>query len=168
MALRSPTQIHSFWGVFATAGLPATANVEVGDTAFDTSRVALVVCTAVGPVVWSVVGSGATSLSQQAISLDGTATGGAVAYIGSVYLPASTTLTVAATAYIGGSLVGDTTALSLAPVGGGPAVAAWTRTGTLGAQPLAAPAAVVAGWYDLTLQGTAGSGVAFARGLYLA
>jgi hypothetical protein len=34
---------------------------------------------------------------------------------------------------------------------------------------LAAPVAgIPAGWYDLTLQGTAGSGVAFARGLYLA
>ena len=57
MATRSPTQTHAYWGVFPTINLPASANVEVGDTAFDTTLGALVVCTAVGPVVWSAVGS---------------------------------------------------------------------------------------------------------------
>lgn len=56
MATRSPTQFHSFWGPYATAGLPAGSDVQVGDTAFDTTLGALVVCTAIGPVVWSAVG----------------------------------------------------------------------------------------------------------------
>jgi hypothetical protein len=102
------------------------------------------------------------------LSIDSTATGGAVAYIGSVYLAANATLTSAATAYIGGALVGDTTVLTLTPIAGGPAAVTWTRVGTLGLEPLAAPpVTVAAGWYDITLQGTAGSGTAFARGLYL-
>lgn len=58
MALRSPTQTHAYWGVFPTASLPTSANVEVGDTAFDTTLGALVVCTAVGPVAWTAVGGG--------------------------------------------------------------------------------------------------------------
>ena len=166
MATRSPTPFHSYHGAYATVSLPTTANVEVGDTAFDTTLGLLVVCTAVGPVVWTPVGGGGGAL--QSLSLDGTATGGAVAYIGSVYLPTGAALTVSATAYIGGSLVGDTTVLTLTPIAGGPATVTWTHAGTLGTEPLAAPAAVPAGWYDITLQGTAGSGTAFARGLYLA
>ena len=58
MATRSPTQTHAYWGVFPTASLPTSANVEVGDTAFDTTLGALVVCTAVGPVAWTAVGGG--------------------------------------------------------------------------------------------------------------
>jgi hypothetical protein len=58
MATRSPTQTHAYWGVFPTASLPTSANVEVGDTAFDATLGTLVVCTAVGPVVWTAVGGG--------------------------------------------------------------------------------------------------------------
>ena len=171
MATRSPTPFHSFWGaVTLPAPLPAGADVQTGDTVYSTDTGLLYVASTNGPTpTWVPVGGGAPSLSEQVLTLNGTSTGGAVAYIGAVYLPAITTLAVTATAYIGGSLVGDTTVLSLVPIAGGPAVAAWTRTGTLGTQPLAASVAgIPAGWYDLTLQGTAGSGVAFARGLYLA
>lgn len=213
MALRSPTQVHSYWGPYATGGLPAGADVEVGDTAFDTTLGQLVVCTAVGPVVWTAVGGGggvsgvtasaplassggatpdisltagsaindvltwdgaqwvssAPPLTRQMLSLNGAATGGTVAYIGGVYLPTGITLTAASQAYIGGSAIGDSTTLSLVAIGGGPALATWTISGTLGVATVAGPPVVIpAGWYDLTLQGTAGSGAAFARGLYLA
>jgi hypothetical protein len=110
--------------------------------------------------------------APQSIVLDATATGGAATIIGTIYVPAARTLNVSpafSLAYIGGSLVGDTTTLTLNPAGGGAAVATWTRTGTLGSQTLTSGGTIAAaGWYDLTLQGTAGSGVAFARGLYLA
>lgn len=170
MATRSPTPSHSFWGaVTLPAPLPAGAGVEVGDTVYSTDTGLLYVASTNGPTpTWVPVGGGAPILSEQVLTLNGTSTGFAVAYIGAVYLPAITTLAVTATAYIGGDAP-DTTVLSLVPILGGPAVATWTRTGTLGTQPLAAPVAgIPAGWYDLTLQGTAGSGVAFARGLYLA
>jgi hypothetical protein len=108
----------------------------------------------------------------QSIVLDATATGGTATVIGTIYVPAARTLNVSpafSLAYIGGSLVGDTTVLTLNPAGGGSAVATWTRTGTLGSQTLTSGGTIAAaGWYDLTLQGTAGSGIAFARGLYLA
>ena len=57
MATRSPTQFHSFWGAYITALLPTSAEVEVGDTAFDSTLNQLVVCTSVGPVVWTPVGA---------------------------------------------------------------------------------------------------------------
>ena len=111
----------------------------------------------------------ANASAPQSIVLDATATGGTATIIGTIYVPASRTLTASSLAYIGGSLVGDTTVLTLNPAGGGAAVATWTRTGTLASQPLTSGGTIAAaGWYDLTLQGTAGSGVAFARGLYLA
>jgi hypothetical protein len=114
----------------------------------------------------------ANASAPQSIVLDATATGGAATIIGTIYVPAARTLNVSpafSLAYIGGSLVGDTTTLTLNPAGGGSAVATWTRTGTLGSQTLTSGGTIAAaGWYDLTLQGTAGSGVAFARGLYLA
>lgn len=111
----------------------------------------------------------ANASAPQSIVLDATATGGTATIIGTIYVPAARTLTVSSLAYIGGSLVGDTTTLTLNPAGGGAAVATWTRTGTLGSQALTSGGTIAAaGWYDLTLQGTAGSGVAFARGLYLA
>lgn len=56
MATRSPTPFHSYHGAFATVSLPTSASVEVGDTAFDTTLGVLVVCTAVGPVVWTPTG----------------------------------------------------------------------------------------------------------------
>lgn len=68
MATRSPTQFHSFWGAYITALLPTSAEVEVGDTAFDSTLNQLVVCTAVGPVVWTPVGDG-----QGVTSVGGTA-----------------------------------------------------------------------------------------------
>jgi hypothetical protein len=105
----------------------------------------------------------------QSIVLDATATGGTATVIGTIYVPAARTLTASSLAYIGGSLVGDTSVLTLNPAGGGAAVATWTRVGTLGSQAVTGtPTITPAGWYDLTLQGTAGSGTAFARGLYLA
>lgn len=111
----------------------------------------------------------ANASAPQSIVLDATATGGTATIIGTIYVPASRTLTASSLAYIGGSLVGDTTVLTLNPAGGGAAVATWQRTGTLASQPLTSGGTIAAaGWYDLTLQGTAGSGVAFARGLYLA
>lgn len=247
MATRSPTPFHSFWGGFPTASLPNGPELEVGDTAFDTTLGQLVVCTAVGPVVWSVVGGGggggvtsvgasapvtstggttptiglgtvgvanggtgltatpangqipigngsgytlntltagagititnaagavtvaANASAPQAIVLDGTATGGAATIIGTLYVPAARTLTAASVAYLGGSLVTDTATLTLVPAGGGSPVATWTHTGTLGNEALTSGGTIAAaGWYDLTLQETAGSGTAFARGLYLA
>lgn len=59
MALRSPTQTHSFWGEHPTSSLPSsTEEVQVGDTAFDSTIGQLVVCTASLPaVVWEPVGS---------------------------------------------------------------------------------------------------------------
>ena len=122
-------------------------------------------------------GSGSATVAvnangPQSIVLDATATGGTATIIGTIYVPAARTLNVSpafSLAYIGGSLVGDTTTLTLNPAGGGGAVATWTRTGTLGSQTLTGGGTIAAaGWYDLTLQGTAGSGTAFARGLYLA
>ena len=59
MALRSPTPFHSYWGSYPTVSLPTDANVQVGDTAFDSTLGQLVVCTAIGPVTWSSVGAGA-------------------------------------------------------------------------------------------------------------
>jgi hypothetical protein len=58
MALRSPTSFHSNWGSYSTVSLPTSADVQVGDTAFDTDLGQLVVCTAIGPVVWTAVGGG--------------------------------------------------------------------------------------------------------------
>lgn len=40
-----------YLGAYATGSLPTGANVQVGNTAFDTTLGQLVVCTAVGPVV---------------------------------------------------------------------------------------------------------------------
>lgn len=57
MALRSPTPFHSFWGAYITALLPTSAEVEVGDTAFDSTLNQLAICTAVGPVAWTPVGA---------------------------------------------------------------------------------------------------------------
>lgn len=74
MATRSPTQTHAYWGVFPTINLPASANVEVGDTAFDATLGTLVVCTAVGPVVWTAVGGGGgiTELTGDVVAGPGT------------------------------------------------------------------------------------------------
>jgi hypothetical protein len=105
----------------------------------------------------------------QSLVLDAAATGGAATTIGSVYFPAAVTLNATSTlAYFGGSLVTDTSVLTLVPAGGGAAQVTFTRTGTIGSQTYTAGGAILAaGWYDLILQGTVGSGVAFARGLYL-
>lgn len=53
MALRSPTSFHSYWGAYPTVSLPTSSDVQVGDTAYDSSIGLLVVCTSIGPVVWS-------------------------------------------------------------------------------------------------------------------
>jgi len=105
----------------------------------------------------------------QNVVLDATATGGAATTIGSVYFPSAVTLNAVSTlAFFGGSLVTDTSVLTIVPSGGGAAQVTFTRTGTIGSQTITAGGAILAaGWYDLILQGTAGSGVAFARGLYL-
>ena len=105
----------------------------------------------------------------QNVALNATATGGAATTIGSVYFPSAVTLNAASTlAFLGGSLGGDTSVLTIVPSGGGAAQVTFTRTGTIGSQTYTAGGAILAaGWYDLILQGTAGSGVAFARGLYL-
>jgi hypothetical protein len=163
MALRSPTQIHSFWGAFATAGLPASAAVEVGDTAFDTTLGTLVVCTAVGPVVWSAVGGGVAGFD---LSFQGENTGTSPLVIGSVYLPA-TTLTVASRVLLG--VVGAGTAtLRLVEQATSTVVATWTQTGALTDVPLAAPtAALPAGWYVFDLAGSAAGTVTRCYGAHL-
>ena len=112
-----------------------------------------------------------TTVVPSSIVLDATATGGAATVIGTLYFPQPRTLTSASVAFIGGSNAAtDTATLTLNPAGGGAAVATWTRSDTLGNQSLSSGGVILsAGWYDLTLQETAsGSGVAFARGLYLA
>ncbi len=82
MALRSPTVCHSYWGAYPTVSLPTSSDVEVGDTAYDTTVGQLVACAAAGPVVWSSVGgSGSPSIPAtqpntfadgQAVYFDGT------------------------------------------------------------------------------------------------
>ena len=74
MALRSPTAFHSYWGAFATGSLPSSSDVQVGDTAYDTTLGLPVVCSSIGPVVWSTAvgptgptgptGPGAYSIAQ--------------------------------------------------------------------------------------------------------
>lgn len=64
MATRSPTPFHSFWGAYPTVSLPTSAEVEVGDTAYNSTLGSLVVCTAVGPVVWSPVGGSVSAPIQ--------------------------------------------------------------------------------------------------------
>lgn len=59
MALRSPTSAHSYWGAFPYASLPSTnPNIQVGDTAYDTTNNKLVVITSLSPVTWDAVGAG--------------------------------------------------------------------------------------------------------------
>ncbi len=149
-----------------------TATAPLASSGGATPDISLTPGTAIGDVlVWNGTQwvSSALPLPRQMLPLNGTATGGAVAYISAVYLPADTTITAASQAYIGGNNVADSTTLSLIPITGGPALATWTTIGTLSvATVLGPPFILVAGWYDLTLQGTAGSGTAFARGLYLA
>jgi hypothetical protein len=61
VALRSPTNTHSFWGSYLFGALPTSANVQVGDTAYATDTATYYVCSAIGPVVWSAVGGGGGS-----------------------------------------------------------------------------------------------------------
>jgi hypothetical protein len=110
----------------------------------------------------------ANANAPQSIVLNDSATEGSPLVIGTIYIPSARTLSVGSTAFLGGSLVGDVSRLQLVPEGGGSAIAAWQKTGTLGSQALTSGGTIsAAGWYDLVLQGTSGSGVAFCKGLYL-
>ncbi len=117
--------------------------------------------------------SGSISISAngnapQSIVLNDTATGTTPKVMGSVYFASARTLSASSTAFMGGSLVGDVSCLQLAPESSGSAIATWQKTGTLGSQTLTSGGTVsAAGWYDLVLQCTSGSGVAFCKGLYL-
>jgi len=71
VALRSPTQTHSYWGPYASGSLPTSSNVQVGDTAYDTSLGSLVVCTALAPsVAWTAVGSTPPASPKMAIQFN--------------------------------------------------------------------------------------------------
>jgi hypothetical protein len=52
--IQGPPGTTSYLGAYATGQLPTSA--AVGDTAFDLTLGQLVVCTSIGPVVWSAVG----------------------------------------------------------------------------------------------------------------
>jgi hypothetical protein len=157
--------------VTATGGSLTVGGSSIGGTVTGAGGAAIALSLDSYPQGGATIGGGSTLTNTtkvaQNVALDATATLSTPATIGTVYVPQPTTLTVASVAYIGGSVVSDVTSLELVPAGGGPAVATWTRTGLLGNQALASPAAIAsAGWYDLVLTPGA-SGTAFARGLYL-
>jgi hypothetical protein len=77
MATRSPTLYHSTWGAYPTASLPTSSAVQVGDTAYDTTLGALVVCTATGPVTWGSVGGGGGSSALLSVSMTNAVTAAA-------------------------------------------------------------------------------------------
>lgn len=74
MALRSPSNTHSFWGFYPNfAALPVTANTEVGDTAFNQADELLYVYTTLG---WVPVGGGGGGVSLAATLVIGNTTSG--------------------------------------------------------------------------------------------
>ena len=150
------------------SALPASGQVPVGNgTGFTlatlTAGQGITVTNSAGSISLSANGN-----APQSIVLNDTSTGATPKVLGSVYFVSARTLSASSTAFMGGSLVGDVSRLQLVPEGGGSAIATWQKTGTLGSQVLTSGGTVsAAGWYDLVLQGTSGSGVAFCKGLYL-
>lgn len=167
MAVRSPTQTHNYWGTYATGALPTSANVEVGDTAFDLTLGQMVVCTAVGPVVWSAIGGGASPIH---VALETTATGALPWYAGSLYLDSAQTIRAASRALIGGATAGETALLELRRFTGGALLCSFAPgAGTFQDVPLSGGVDVpvpASDWYDLYLSET-GGGTALARGLLI-
>lgn len=107
-------------------------------------------------------------LPVQSIAVNAASTDGAAAVIGTVYFAQPRTLSAGSAVYAGGLALADVTVVTLVPASGGSPVATWSRTGTLGSQALTSGGAVTsAGWYDIILQGTSGTGTAFCKGLHL-
>ena len=162
MALRSPTQTHSYWGPYASRSLPTSTDVEVGDTAFDTSLGSLVVCTALAPsVTWTAVGL------PIILSLDGTSAATIATNVGGVYIPNEITLGVNAQARLGTSGTAQTVTLQLLDATTSVVAATFSAsiTGFASVAVTGTPA-LSAGWYDIVLTADA-KAQAFARGLYL-
>lgn len=61
--IQGPPGNTSYLGAYVTGQLPTSA--AVGDTAFDLTLGQLVVCTSIGPVVWSAVGGGSGPAPQR-------------------------------------------------------------------------------------------------------
>lgn len=165
MALRSPTQTHSFWGAFLNfAALPAGADVQQGDTAYTTTPSLLYVASTNGPAAtWVAVGPAPAGFD---LSFQGENTGTNPLVIGAVYLPAIT-LSTASRVLLG--VVGAGTAtLRLVEQATSTVVATWTRTGALTDVALGAPtAALAAGWYVFDIAGSAGGTVTRCYGAHL-
>ena len=170
MATRSPTQTHSYWGNYATGSLPASSNVQVGDTAYDTTQSTLVVCISLAPVVWGAVGSGPVPASGVIdLALNGSAANLSPTFVGAVYIPSTRTLAATSRAWIGVSGANQSVKLELLNTA---AVVKATfqnlsATGFVDAT-ITTPAQVLAaGWYDILLTANTSGSTAFARGLYL-
>ena len=168
MALRSPTQIHNYWGNYATGSLPSSSNVQTGDTAFDTSRGALVVCTAIGPVVWSVIsGSGQSFVINTAIP--GSHSNNTVDIFAGIYLPQTMTLSATSQVLVHCPAAGRQAQITLVDLTG-VTQATFTSAVAAGDEYLVAPVSgtptLVAGWYNIGLNSLAG-GTVNSHGLYL-
>ena len=170
MATRSPTQTHSYWGNYATESLPASSNVQVGDTAYDTTQSTLVVCISLAPVVWGAVGSGPVPASGVIeLALNGSAAEGSPTFIGSVYIPSARTLAATSREWIGVSGANQSVKLELLDTGTNVKAVFenLSATGFVDAT-ITTPAQVLnAGWYDILLTANTAGSTAFARGLHL-
>ena len=153
-------------GSYETGDLPTDSTIELGDTAFDRTVGQLVVCTAIGPVVWSPVGVA----SPIHVALEATATGALPWYAGSVYLDSTQTIRAASRALIGGATAGETALLELRRFTGGALLCSFApAAGTFQDVPLSGGVDVpvpASDWYDLYLSET-GGGTALARGLLI-
>jgi hypothetical protein len=164
--IQGPPGNTSYLGAHVTGQLPTSA--AVGDTAFDLTLGQLVVCTSIGPVVWSPVGGG--SASPIHVALEATATGALPWWAGSVYLDSTQTIRAASRALIGGATAGETALLELRRFTGGALLCSFApAAGTFQDVPLSGGVDVpvpASDWYDLYLSET-GGGTALARGLLI-
>lgn len=171
MALRSPTQTHNYWGFYATGSLPSSSpNIQIGDTAYDTSINQLVVCTAVSPVVWSSVGS---MLFPVSFPLTASHSNGSPNIFAAIYLPACT-LAAGSTALVDLPANGRQAELTLVDLSG-VTVATWTSTvrgiaplnpAQYQQVPITSGGVIAGGWYNIGIESLSGGSVN-AHGLYL-